>query len=96
MTFRGLEQWDLNPPKNAFPASGMKRRLLWEHCTGNSGEKGNMQGSGTGDGTVGRSTDVQQKFPLGPWCSVVFLSAILAGMSPSLFVQKFNLLLKLI
>lgn len=65
--------------------------LHWEQR-----EKGNMQGSRTGVGTVRRSTDVQQKFPLGPRCSVVFLSAILAGMSPSLFAQNFNLLLKLI
>lgn len=46
--------------------------------------------------TLGRSIDVKQKFPLGPWYSVVFLFTILAGMSSSLFCSEYPVLSKLI
>lgn len=73
----------------------MKRGLIlhWEQW----GKRENVGWRrGECNGTLGRSIDARQKFPLGPWCSVVFLLAILAGMSPSLCYSEFSFLSKLI
>lgn len=48
------------------------------------------------NGTLQRSIDVKQKFPLGPWCSVMFLFTVLAGMSSSLLCSEYSVLSKLI
>lgn len=61
------------------------------------GERENAGGRrGECYGALGRSIDVKQKFPLGPWCSVVFLFTVLARMSSSLFCSVYPVLSKLI
>jgi len=69
----------------------MKRGLLlhWEQW--GSSENAEWQEWESAVGPWGGA----QKCPLGPWCSVVFALAILAGMSPSLFCSEFPVLSKL-